>query len=149
MMTEHYNQEADYVPNAGWNGFATISDFYSSFGAVKATTGVANWASIGAINNPDTAIDQRLGGRFYKGCTDISGQRPGFQIGQQYDKNNVALKDRKGAALAFNPTIASDMKENGSNLEYQNMFQILLMELNITQVLLVTGCNYYAILMLF
>jgi len=117
MMTEHYNQEADYVPNAGWNGFATISDFYSSFGAVKATTGVANWASIGAINNPDTAIDQRLGGRFYKGCTDISGQRPGFQIGQQYDKNNVALKDRKGAALAFNPTIASDMKENGSNLE--------------------------------
>lgn len=117
MMTSHYNQETDYVPNAGWNGFSTIGDFYSSFGAVTPTTGVANWASIGAINNPDTIIDKRLGGRFYPGVTNVSGQRPGFQIGQQYDQNGVALKDRKGAPLAFNPTIAANMQETGTNLE--------------------------------
>jgi hypothetical protein len=117
MMTSHYNQETDYVPNAGWNGFSTIGDFYSSFGAVTPTTGVANWASIGAINNPDTAIDKRLGGRYYPGCTNVSGQRPGLQIGQQYDQNGVALKDRKGNPLAFNPTIAANMQESGSNLE--------------------------------
>ncbi|MBS1511295.1 MAG: RagB/SusD family nutrient uptake outer membrane protein [Bacteroidetes bacterium] len=116
-MTLHYNQETDYVPNAGWNGFSTIGDFYSSFGAVTPTTGVANWASIGAINNPDTILDKRLGGRYYQGCTNISGIRPGLMIGQQYDQNGVALKDRKGAPLAFNPTIAANMQEQGANLE--------------------------------
>jgi hypothetical protein len=40
-------------------------------------------------------------------------------IGQQYDKNGVDLKDRKTPPnnLAFDPTIAADMKETGSNLE--------------------------------
>jgi hypothetical protein len=117
MMTSHYNQEATSAPNAGWNGFSTIGDFYSSFGAVTPTTGVANFASIGALNNPDTAIDKRLGGRFNAFSSPFSGQRPGFEIGQMVDKNGVALKDRKGAPLAFNPTIAADMKETGANLE--------------------------------
>jgi starch-binding outer membrane protein, SusD/RagB family len=117
MMTLHYNSYNGSAPNAGWNGFSTVADFYNSFGAVTPTTGVTNWMTIGAINNPDTIIDQRLGGRYYKGCTDKSGIRPGFLIGQQYDENKVALKDRKGAALAFNPGIATDMKENGTNLE--------------------------------
>jgi hypothetical protein len=116
-MTLHYNQESSTAPNSGWNGFSTIGDFYSSFGAVTPTTGVANWATIGAINNPDTLIDKRLGGRYYPGCTPFSGMRPGFMIGQMYDKNSVALKDRKGAALAFNPTIAANMQEQGANLE--------------------------------
>lgn len=117
LMTEHYNQESDYPSNAGWNGFSTIGDFYSSFGAVKPTTAVANWTTIGSINNPDTSIDKRLGGRYYQGATNVSGQRPGFQIGQQYDQNGVALKDRKGNALAFTPTISANMIETGSNLE--------------------------------
>jgi len=117
MMTEHYNQEAAYVPNAGWNGFSTTSDFYNSFGAVTPLTGVTNFPNVSAINNPDTAVDSRLGGRYYNGATNISGQRPGFQIGQQYDVNGVALMDRKGNALAFDPTIASNMIETGSNLE--------------------------------
>jgi hypothetical protein len=116
-MTLHYNQETDYNPNAGWNGFSTMGDFYSSFGAVTPLTGVANWASIGAINNPDTIRDKRLGGRYYPGVTDVSGQRPGLMIGQQYNEAGVALKDRKGAPLAFNPTIASTMQETGANLE--------------------------------
>ncbi len=35
-MTLHYNSYDKDAPNAGWNGFSTISDFYNSFGA---TTG--------------------------------------------------------------------------------------------------------------
>ena len=49
--------------------------------------------------------------------TQTSGIRPGFLIGQQYDENGVAEKDRKGNPLAFDPAIASDMKETGNNLE--------------------------------
>ena len=36
-MTLHYNSWDNQAPNAGWNGFSTISDFYNSFGAVTAT----------------------------------------------------------------------------------------------------------------
>ncbi|MDE3145669.1 MAG: RagB/SusD family nutrient uptake outer membrane protein, partial [Bacteroidota bacterium] len=118
MMTEHYNQETDYNPNAGWNGFSTISDFYNSFStSTQTTTGVTNFPNVGATNNPDTMIDTRLGGRFYPGVTNVSGQRVGLQIGQQYDQNGVALNDRKGHPLSFNPTIAATMQETGSNLE--------------------------------
>jgi hypothetical protein len=38
-------------------------------------------------------------------------------IGQQYDQNGAALQDRKSHPLAFDPTIAPDMKETGTNLE--------------------------------
>ena len=125
MMTHHYNQETDYNPNAGWNGFATISDFYNSFGTdAKPTTATADanriggfFTGVGSINNPDTAIDTRLGGRVYLPNTAISGQRPGFEIGQQYNESGTALKDRKGNPLAFDPKIADDMKETNSNLE--------------------------------
>ena len=117
--TLHYNQEATTAPNAGWNGFSTVSDFYNSFGAVTPMVGVTNYATDKSGRYADTAVDSRVGGRFYPGVTDASGQRPGFMIGQQYDKNNVALKDRKTPAnnLAFDPAIAADMKETGPNLE--------------------------------
>ena len=49
--------------------------------------------------------------------TYTSGIRPGFLVGQQYNENGVAEKDRKGNPLAFTPAIAADMKESGSNLE--------------------------------
>lgn len=116
--TLHYNQETSTNPNAGWNGFSTISDFYNSFGAVTPMVGVTQFAS-GNISGryADTAVDKRIGGRYYPGVTDASGQRPGFMIGQQYNENGVALKDRKGAPLAFNPVIANDQKETGANLE--------------------------------
>jgi hypothetical protein len=119
MMTLHYNMETDYNPNAGWNGFSTISDFYNSFGTTaQPMVGVTQFAG-GNISGlyADTAVDSRIGGRYYLGVTNVSGQKPGFMIGQQYNENGTALKDRKGNALAFNPTIASDMKETGSNLE--------------------------------
>ena len=125
-MTIHYNSYDKNAPNAGWNGFSTIGDFYNSFGAttpVKATndanrvngffTGVSN------IANPDTTIDQRIGNRFTSNVASSqnSGIRPGFLIGQQYDEHYVKEKDRKGNPLAFDPKIADDMKESGTNLE--------------------------------
>jgi hypothetical protein len=65
----------------------------------------------------DTAADSRIGGRYSAKSTPQSGIKPGFLIGQQYDEKGAAAKDRKGAALAFDPTIANDMKETGTNLE--------------------------------
>ena len=119
MMTEHYNQETDYNPNSGWNGFSTISDFYNSFGTTATPmVGVTQFAGGNTSGlYADTAADSRLGGKFYPGVSNISGQRLGFQIGQQRDQTGAALKDRKGFPLAFNPTIDPTMKETGPNLE--------------------------------
>lgn len=107
-MTLHYNSWTPNNPNAGWNGFSTIGDFYASFNttAVPTTYGPA-----------DTLLDGRIGGRFYKGATDISGVRPGFLVNQQYNENGVAIKDRKGNPLAYDKTIAPNMIETGGNLE--------------------------------
>ncbi len=122
-MTLHYNSWDKQAPNAGWNGFSTISDFYNSFGAVTATSASNRvggfFTGVGANNNADTSLDQRLGGRTTSNLTDYqtSGIRSGFLIGQQYDENGVAEKDRKGNPLAFDPAISPDMKETGSNLE--------------------------------
>lgn len=117
--TLHYNQETSTNPNAGWNGFTTISDFYNSFGAVTPMVGVTNYATDKSGRYADTAVDSRVGGRYYPGVTNASGQRPGFMIGQQYNENGVALKDRKTPAnnLAFDPAISNDQKETGANLE--------------------------------
>ena len=42
-MTMHYNQYTPKNPNAGWNGFSTIGDFYTSFGT---TASPATWLRI-------------------------------------------------------------------------------------------------------
>ncbi|MFB6455876.1 RagB/SusD family nutrient uptake outer membrane protein [Chitinophaga sp. Hz27] len=86
-FTLHYNQDP-----SGWNGFATLSDFYDSF----------------------EAADTRRGGP-YTIVTANSGLNVGFLVGQQYDKNGVALKDRKGNMLSFTREVA--LKETGNNLE--------------------------------
>lgn len=109
MMTHHYNEYDAQAPNAGWNGFSTMSDFYNSF-------------SLGGTTNyslADTLLDQRIGRRYTSNVTSTvtSGIRPGFLVGQQYDQAGVALKDRKGAPLSFTPQIADNMIETGSNLE--------------------------------
>lgn len=106
-MTLHYNSYTPRNPNAGWNGFSTIAEFYSSFGVSAPTT----------FTPADTLLDKRLGGRYYAGATNKSGLRPGFLVGQQYNELGVAIKDRKGNPLAYNPTIAANMIETGSNLE--------------------------------
>ena len=108
-MTFHYNEYDGQAPNAGWNGFTTTSDFYNSF----SLGGTTNYS----LN--DTIIDTRIGRRMTSDPTTTvnSGIRPGFLVGQQYDQNGVALKDRKGAGLIFDPVISPTMIENGANLE--------------------------------
>ncbi|MEO7311722.1 MAG: RagB/SusD family nutrient uptake outer membrane protein [Chitinophagaceae bacterium] len=107
-MTLHYNCWTPNNPNAGWNGFSTISDFYNSFNTGAGTT---------AFGPADTLLDPRIGGRVYPGVTNISGMRPGFLVNQQFNEAGVAIKDRKGAPLAFTPAIAANMIETGANLE--------------------------------
>jgi starch-binding outer membrane protein, SusD/RagB family len=109
-MTLHYNSYTPVNPNAGWNGFSTISDFYNTFnvGATPTTFGPK-----------DTLFDTRLGGRVTSNLvsTKTSGIRPGFLVGQQYNENGVASKDRKGNPLAYTPEIAPNMIETAANLE--------------------------------
>jgi hypothetical protein len=109
MMTFHYNEYNAQSPNAGWNGFSTISDFYTAFSMNKTV----------AFGPADTSIDTRLGGRTTSNVADYvnSGIRPGFLVGQQHDQTGAALKDRKGAPLSFTPVIANNMIETGTNLE--------------------------------
>ncbi len=85
--TLHYNQKP-----SGWNGFTTLSDFYDKF----------------------EASDKRRGDT-YTGVTNVSGLRVGLLVGQQFDENGVALKDRSGAPLSFTREVK--LKETGSNLE--------------------------------
>jgi len=107
-MTLHYNSYTPSNPNAGWNGFSTIGDFYASFNTTNAPT---------AYGPSDTIFDRRLGGRDFQNSKKISGINPGFLVNQQYNENGVALKDRKGNPLAYDKTIAANMIETGNNLE--------------------------------
>lgn len=107
-MTLHYNSYTPANPNAGWNGFSTIGDFYASFNTTATPT---------VYGPADTVFDGRLGGRNYNNSKTISGINPGFLVNQQYNENGVPEKDRKGNPLAFVKDIAPDMKETGSNLE--------------------------------
>lgn len=87
FCTLHYNQNP-----SGWNGFATLSDFYNSF--------------------EDSDVRKKAD---YPGMTDVSGINAGFLVGQQFDQNGTALQDRKGNPLAFTPEVA--LVETGNNLE--------------------------------
>jgi len=85
MMTLHYNSwdKNNTFGSAGWNGFSTLSEFYSTFGA----------------------NDKRIGQVAYPGVTDQSGLKPGFLVGQQVDENGNNIKDRQGNPLAFTPAV--------------------------------------------
>jgi hypothetical protein len=88
----HYNMNP-----GGWNGFATLSDFYDKFEASDKRRGY-NYKYPGALPNP--------GNR----------QNVGFLIGQQYNMTtDEPLKDRKGAPLAFTREVK--LRETGDNLE--------------------------------
>jgi hypothetical protein len=101
--TLHYDQYTPLDPQAGWNGFSTVADFYNSF--------AVNDVAITETSKDTQLRDTRIGGRYYAGVTDKSGLRPGFLIGQQYNEAGVAELDRKGNPLIFLPTIAPDLKE--------------------------------------
>ncbi|HTI89301.1 MAG TPA: RagB/SusD family nutrient uptake outer membrane protein [Puia sp.] len=106
----HYNQWSVKKGAAGWNGFSTVASTYDMFQTNGSST---------ARGPADTLIDKRIGGRFYPGVTNISGVRPGFLIGQQYDEKGQKYVDRKNPpnSLIFDPNINPSLKETGNNLE--------------------------------
>ncbi|RPE13460.1 RagB/SusD family nutrient uptake outer membrane protein [Chitinophaga lutea] len=89
--TLHYAQTP-----GGWNGFTTVSDFYDKF----------------------EAVDTRRGGS-YNGVTNVTGLKVGFLLGQQFNKDGVALKDRKGNLLIFTRDIK--LQETGNDLEVKGI----------------------------
>lgn len=109
--TLHYNQYTPKNPQAGWNGFSTVADFYNSFGIT--TTPSQTLA--------DSVLDARIGGRYFQGATNISGVRPGLLIGQQFNENGVPEKDRNGLPLKFDPNIVVNLKETGADLEVKGI----------------------------
>jgi starch-binding outer membrane protein, SusD/RagB family len=109
MNTLHYNSwnKKGVIGGAGWNGFSTVADFYNMFeGHGDATPGTII----------DTTKDQRVGGRFFPGVTDVSGLRPGFLAGQQYNADGTKQKDRQGKDLAFTPEVNA-IEKNAATLE--------------------------------
>jgi hypothetical protein len=106
MNTFHYNSwnQPNVIGSAGWNGFSTVADFYNMFeGHGDATPNTVI----------DTTKDQRLGGRFYPGVTNISGIRPGFLAGQQKNADGTNQLDRQGNPLTFMPVV--DLIEKDRN----------------------------------
>jgi hypothetical protein len=102
----HYNQYTPKKGAAGWNGFSTVASTYDMF-QTNGNPTARYWA--------DSAIDVRIGQRFYPGVTDSSGVRPGFLIGQQYDEKGVKEFDRHNHLLVFNPAIVQNLKETDTN----------------------------------
>lgn len=89
--TLHYNQKP-----SGWNGFATLSDFYDSF----------------------DDSDIRKGGEYNSATNpyfNSTGTRAGFLVGQQYDENGTALTTRGGDPLAYtrDVDVAVNTEEKG------------------------------------
>jgi hypothetical protein len=83
-MTIHYNSFKPEIPDAGWNGFATLSDFYDLF----------------------ETNDARRSGT-YPGSSDYPGTsiHPGFLVGQQVYVGGELAKDRKNNPLVFTPQV--------------------------------------------
>ncbi|MBO0949906.1 RagB/SusD family nutrient uptake outer membrane protein [Fibrella sp. HMF5405] len=79
-MTLHYDQNP-----SGWNGFATLADFYDKF----------------------EANDVRKGQAAKKDGTNYSGIGKGFLIGQQFDDKGVAITDsRSKKPLVFSRDVS-------------------------------------------
>lgn len=92
FQVSHYNMNP-----GGWNGFATLSDFYDKFEATDQRRGLYyNYAA--ALPNPGKRVNV------------------GFLVGQQYNLTTDApLKDRKGNPLIFTREV--HLRETGDNLE--------------------------------
>lgn len=87
----HYNIVAPDNTGGGWNGFTTLAEFYDSFGGAPDTNydGDAADERRGWVPDASNADETNLGIGY------------GFLIGQQYDVNGQALKDRPGDPLVF------------------------------------------------
>ncbi len=94
FMVSHYNMSP-----SGWNGFATLSDFYDKFQATDERRG-AYYTYPGAPPNPGHRVNV------------------GFLAGQQYNLTTDApLEDRNGTPLAFIPGVKL-VEDNANTLEF-------------------------------
>jgi starch-binding outer membrane protein, SusD/RagB family len=89
-MCNHYLQSPD-----GWNGFATVADYYDNFNA--------------ADNRAHYAVPG------YTFTVDANGKGVGFLEGQMYNSSNVALKDRNNNPLNFTKNLT--LITSGATLE--------------------------------
>lgn len=87
-MTLHYNQEP-----SGWNGFVTLADLYDSF--------------------EDGDMRKKYTPDYFAGNT---GLNAGILIGQQFNKNGVALQDRSGNPLSFTKDFSLTSSNDNSGL---------------------------------
>jgi hypothetical protein len=97
----HYNMNP-----SGWNGFATLGDFYDKFSPTDKRRG-----GPGAVAGPPAPGQPG----YYPGVTNVTGLWVGLLFGQQYNQSGTALLDRKGNPLSFTKEVA--LKETGNNLE--------------------------------
>ncbi|WP_300976969.1 RagB/SusD family nutrient uptake outer membrane protein [Flavobacterium sp.] len=87
-MCQHYNQTP-----GGWNGFATVAEYYNRFNAADSRLKYSDAGTVAAFGNP-----------------------AGFQVGQQYAPGGVKpLEDRNGRPLVFTPSVT--MITSGTTLE--------------------------------
>lgn len=86
----HYNTQT-LDGTGGWNGFSTLAEFYDSFEGAPNTNYVGDGQEErrGWVPDATNADDVNTGIAY------------GFFIGQAYDKDGKALKDRPGRPLVF------------------------------------------------
>ncbi|HEA31011.1 MAG TPA: RagB/SusD family nutrient uptake outer membrane protein [Leeuwenhoekiella sp.] len=95
--TLHYNDNAPDMTGGGWNGFATLAEFYDSFEGDPNSNFVGDGQEErrGFVPDANTANAQNVGIGY------------GFLINQQYDADGSMLKDRQGQPLQFTKDIPS------------------------------------------
>ncbi|SNY94575.1 RagB/SusD family nutrient uptake outer membrane protein [Flagellimonas pacifica] len=97
----HYNSTA--LRGGGWNGFSTLAEYYDLFegDANSNPVGGTQEERRGFVPTEGTAFTGEEGTSDNGGLEDGSNVGFGFLIGQQYDLDGTALKDRAGAPLTF------------------------------------------------
>ncbi len=95
--TLHYNQNAPDNTGGGWNGFATLADFYDSFEGAPTSNYVGDGQEErrGYVPDANTANAQNVGIGY------------GFLLNQQYNADGSMLTDRQGRPLIFDKEIPS------------------------------------------
>lgn len=95
--TLHYNENAPDNTGGGWNGFATLADFYDSFEGDPNSNFVGDGQEErrGFVPDSKTANAQNVGIGY------------GFLINQQYDTDGSMLMNRQGQPLMFTKDIPS------------------------------------------
>jgi hypothetical protein len=88
FATLHYNMNP-----GGWNGFATLAEFYDKFGENDMRR---------SYEDPDVKA--------------LGGPNLGFLVGQQFDKDNNPLKDASGKNVNFLRDVT--LVERGANLDF-------------------------------